>query len=259
MKTVLVTGGTGEIGSAICRKFAQSGFSVIATYNNDTKKAEKLKIELESISPTALHFVFQCANTATQKVHDLKQIMHEKYGKLDVLVNGAGITTPIDHADLESLTDEWIDKIFETNVRGSLAMIRAMKDLLQASTLNGNKSSQPYDPALIVNISSIAGVSGIGSNVAYCASKAALDSVTRSLGRALAPSIRVISVSPGWVEGEYTKNIDPDYLKLQTQKTPLNRLALAQDVAQATWAAYDSLKFSTGSIIPVDGGRLLGS
>jgi 3-oxoacyl-[acyl-carrier protein] reductase len=131
-------------------------------------------------------------------------------------------------------------------------MIRAMKELMYHT--NDTTNNQP---TLIVNISSIAAITGIGSNVAYCASKAAIDSITRSLARALAPQIRVVSVSPGWVMGEYTKNIDPNYLKQQTDKTPLNRLAVTEDVAKAVFALTDTLTFCTGNIIPVDGGRPL--
>jgi 3-oxoacyl-[acyl-carrier protein] reductase len=127
-------------------------------------------------------------------------------------------------------------------------MARAFKDLLQKST---------SDTGLIVNISSIAGIFGIGSNVAYCASKAALDSMTRSLARALAPKIRVVSVSPGFVEGEYTTAIDPAFLKIQKDNTPLARFALGEDVANAVFSVATQLTFSTGNIITVDGGRLL--
>ncbi|WP_394992841.1 SDR family NAD(P)-dependent oxidoreductase, partial [Emticicia sp.] len=164
------------------------------------------------------------------------------------LVNNAKITTPVPHHDLDALTDEWIDKIMQTNFRGSFAMCRAMKDLLMQTA---------EKTALIVNISSIAGIYGIGSNVAYCASKAAIDSMTRSLARALAPKIRVVSVSPGFVEGEYTKTFDPTFLKNQMDNTPLGRFAMGEDVANAVFAVATQLTFSTGNIITVDGGRLL--
>ena len=258
----LVTGGAGEIGSAICRKFAENGYDVIITYNSNSQKAEKLLAELEEISKSIIHqspaavasftnhhSIFHAPTTDAQKVTDLKAFITEKYEKLDVLVNNAGITTPVPHNDLDALTDEWIDKIMQTNFRGSFAMVRAMKDLLMKGT---EKTS------LIVNISSIAGIYGIGSNVAYCASKSAVDSMTRSLARALAPKIRVVSVSPGFVEGEYTKTFDPEFLKNQFDKTPLQRFALGEDVANAVFSVYTQLTFSTGNIITVDGGRLLG-
>lgn len=244
MKTVLVTGGAGEIGSAICRKFAEYGFDVIITYNANAEKAEKVLATL----PQGKHSIFHAPTTDPDKVADLKQFVLEKYGKLDVLVNNAGITTPVKHDDLDGLTDDWIDKIMQTNFRGGFAMVRAFKDLLMKSE---------EDSALVVNISSIAGIYGIGSNVAYCASKSAVDSMTRSLARALAPKIRVVSVSPGFVEGEYTKNFDPAFLKNQMENTPLERFANGNDVANAVFTVATQLTFSTGNIITVDGGRLL--
>jgi 3-oxoacyl-[acyl-carrier protein] reductase len=244
MKTVLVTGGAGEIGSAICRKFAEYGFDVIITYNANAEKAEKVLATLHQ----GKHSIFHAPTTDPDKVADLKQFVLEIYGKLDVLVNNAGITTPVKHDDLDGLTDDWIDKIMQTNFRGGFAMVRAFKDLLMKSE---------EDSALVVNISSIAGIYGIGSNVAYCASKSAVDSMTRSLARALAPKIRVVSVSPGFVEGEYTKNFDPAFLKNQMDNTPLERFANGNDVANAVFAVATQLTFSTGNIITVDGGRLL--
>jgi 3-oxoacyl-[acyl-carrier protein] reductase len=252
MRTALITGGAGGIGSAICRKFAESGYSVIITYNSDRAKAEKLLASL----PEGNHAIFQAPNTNPEKLKELTEFVKEKYGKLDVLVNNAGITTPVKHDDLEGLTDDWIDKILQTNVRGTFAMIRVMKDLMmndECVMIN----EKTITNSLVVNISSVAAISGIGSNVAYCASKAAVDSITRSLARALAPQIRVVSVSPGWVLGDYTQNIDPSYLQTQIDKTPLGHLASADDVANTVLALATHLTFTTGSIISVDGGRLL--
>jgi 3-oxoacyl-[acyl-carrier protein] reductase len=295
--TILVTGGAGEIGSAICRKFAEAGFDVIITYNSNKEKAEKLLNELNQLPSTQStnnqstnnqspinHSIFHAPTTDAKKVEELRLFVKEKYGKLDVLVNNAGITTPVPHADLEGLTDEWIDKIMATNFRGSFAMCRAMKDLMmsdvrgqmlddggkmldggrrmldvggQVSDVGDYLTDKKNNSKCIINISSIAGIYGIGSNVAYCASKAALDSMTRSLARALAPQIRVVSVSPGFVEGEYTKTFDPAFLQNQLKNTPLKRFAMGQDVANAVFAVATQLTFSTGNIITVDGGRLL--
>lgn len=241
-KIAVVTGGAGGIGSAICKTLAEAGASVIITYNSNADKAEKLLSEL----PGNNHSTFHAPVNDSEALKQLALFIEKKYEKLDILVNNAGITTPVAHDDLDGLTDEWIDKIFTTNVRGSFAMIRVCKDLLLKS-----------GDALVVNISSVAAVTGIGSNVAYCASKAAMDSITRSLARALAPTIRVVSVSPGWVMGEYAKTVDPKFLKIQLAATPLNRFATSQDVANAVLALATTLTFTTGSIIPVDGGRQL--
>lgn len=238
-----MTGGGGGIGSAICKKLADEGASIIITYNSKREKAAQVCEEL----PGGPHSIFHAPVHDSESLKGLSIFISENYGSLNILVNNAGITTPVAHDDLDGLTDEWIDKIFTTNFRGSFAMIRACKSLLQKS-----------GDGLVVNISSVAAVTGIGSNVAYCASKAAIDSMTRSLARALAPSIRVVSVSPGWVLGEYAKNVDPVYLQAQTDATPLARLATPEDVAAAVYALATSLTFSTGCVIPVDGGRPLG-
>ncbi|MCB0186351.1 MAG: SDR family oxidoreductase, partial [Caldilineaceae bacterium] len=176
----------------------------------------------------------------------MAQQVADAYGRLDLLVNNAGITRPVPHADLDGLDDEWIDRIFQTNVRGAFAAIRAFQPLLMRS-----------DAGLVINISSIAGRTGVGSNVAYCASKAAMDSLTRSLARALAPEIRVVSVAPGWVWGDYAARFPEAYIQEQIAKTPLGRIAQPEDVAEAVYAVATQLTFSTGCIIPVDGGRPL--
>jgi 3-oxoacyl-[acyl-carrier protein] reductase len=241
-KIAIITGGAGGIGSAICKKLSDEGVSVVITYNSNAEKANELLSQLKNNN----HSVYHAPVNDSEALKKLASFVNEKYGKLDILVNNAGITTPVAHDDLDSLTDEWIDKIFTTNFRGSFAMIRACKDLLLKS-----------NDGLVVNISSVSGVTGIGSNVAYCASKAAIDSMTRSLARALAPKIRVVSVSPGWVMGEYAKTVDHAFLQKQLDATPLNRFATPEDVANAVYAVASSLTFTTGCIIPVDGGRPL--
>ena len=151
-KVAVVTGGAGGIGSAICRRLADAGASVITTYNTNARKAGEL---LNSLTGSN-HSVFHAPVNDSKALIALAGLIEDKYGRLDILVNNAGITTPVAHDDLDNLSDEWIDKIFATNFRGAFAMIRACKNLLTRS-----------DDALIINISSVAGVSGIGSNVAY--------------------------------------------------------------------------------------------
>ena len=132
-KIALVTGGAGGIGSAICKKLAEEGANIIITYNSNAEKAENLLKILRGDH----HSIFHAPTTDAEKVKDLTRFVKEKYGKLDILVNNAGITTPVPHADLDGLTDEWIDKIMQTNFRGTFAMIRAFKDLLSPPTPKG--------------------------------------------------------------------------------------------------------------------------
>lgn len=240
---VLVTGAAGGIGSEICRHFARDGAKVVVTYRSSEEKAKAL---YESLSGSG-HSLLRAVVDDSQSLTALAAEVRATYGRLDVLVNNAGMTRPVPHEDLDALDDELIDQIFRVNVRGAIAAVRAFKGLLLESS-----------NALVVNISSIAGRTGVGSNVAYCASKAALDSVARSLARALAPEIRVVSVAPGWVMGEYAAKMPPGVLEEQEARTPLGRVAKAEDVARAVIAAATHLTFSTGCIIPVDGGRPLG-
>ncbi|MGB7337276.1 MAG: SDR family oxidoreductase [Phototrophicaceae bacterium] len=241
-KVALVTGGAGGIGSAICRRLASEGMSVVITYSRSKDKAEQLAHELDGDN----HLVIQAPVDDSIAQIKLAQAIQAQYGTLDILVNNAGITKPVAHHDLDTLTDDLIDDIFRVNVRGTLASIRAMKALLMAE-----------DGGLVINISSIAARTAVGSNVAYCASKAALDNITMSLARALAPKIRVVSISPGWTNGEYAQRMPPEIIQEQRDLTPLNRIAEADDTANAVFAVATQLTFTTGAIIPIDGGRPL--
>ena len=241
-KTALVTGGGGGIGSELCRHLAAAGYQVLINYNTNKQKAEATLNSLANVG----HDIFQASITDSQQLSKMAAFVQKRYGRLDVLVNNSGVTKRVPHDDLDSLEDEWIDKIMQVNFRGAFASIRALKPLL----IKGDNS-------IIINISSIAARTGVGSNVAYCASKAAMDSMTRSLGRALAPDIRVVSLSPGWVMGEYAKNFPADYLQEQKDKTPLARIADASDVGSALIGIIENFTFSTGCIFPVDGGRPL--
>lgn len=240
---VVVTGGAGGIGSAVCRIFAEAGARLVITYNTNADRAHQLAAQLGGE-----HMVAHAPVDDSAALEQLAQDVRERFGRVDVLVNNAGTTRAVPHADLDALDDELIDQIFRVNWRGAFATVRAFRSLLAEG-----------DGGVIVNMSSIAGTTGFGSNVAYAASKAALDSMTRSLARALAPTIRVLSIAPGMVEGEYTQRFDPAVLQEQRDRAPLKRIATNEDVAQAVLAAATLLRFSTGDIIHVDGGRPLGN
>lgn len=216
---------------------------VLVGYHSSAERAEQLAADF----PGDGHRAVRVAVDDSAALAELAADVAATELRLDVLVNCAGMTRPVAHDDLDALDDELIDQIFATNWRGPFATIRAFRSLLQSSN----------DP-VVVNISSVAGITGQGSNVAYCASKAALDSMTRSLGRALAPKIRVMSVSPGWVMGEYASRMPEEVIAVQRDATPLNRLATGDDVAAAVSAVVNDLPFTTGAIVNVDGGRPLG-
>ena len=243
-QVALVTGGAGGIGAAICTALAGAGAAVLVGFSGNEARAAALAAHLPG---PGTHRAVLARVDDTPGLQIAAESVRATEGRLDLLINNAGVTTPVPHGDLDGLSDEWIDTILRVNVRGAFACTRAFAPLLRAD-----------GGGLVVNISSVAGQTGLGSNVAYCASKAALDSMTRSLGRALAPDIRVMSVSPGWVDGEYAQRMPAELLHAQAAHTPLGRIARPQEVARAVLAAATHLTFSTGCVISVDGGRPLG-
>ncbi|WP_321838907.1 SDR family NAD(P)-dependent oxidoreductase [Paraburkholderia bannensis] len=241
----LVTGATGGLGEQICRTLAQAGCAVVAGYRSSAQAAQTLVAQLDG----AGHRAFAAPVTDTVALGRLADDVATHYGRCDVLVNCAGTTRFVAHDDLDGMSDALIDDVLATNVRGPFAMVRALRPLLAQSTLAGG--------AVVVNISSIAAHTAMGSNVIYCASKAALDNLTKSLARALAPQIRVVSVSPGLVDTEFVKSMDTAWRDEQAARTPLGRLADPQEIAQAVLVAARDLRFTTGCVLPVDGGRPL--
>lgn len=242
-KVAVILGGTGGIGLATARRLADHGAQVVLTSRNDLDRARQLAATLAGEGHAGM--LASVEDSATLVA--LARSVAERYGRADILVNTAGFTKPIPHADLDALSDAFIDQMFEVNWRGQFAAIRSFRALLKAS-----------GDGLVVNISSIAGTTGVGSNVAYCAAKAGLDIMAVSLGRALAPEIRVMNVSPGVVETGFVPGRDHTFNEKTAATTPLKRIGQPADIAEAVLACATSLRFSTGTTIVVDGGRRLG-
>jgi 3-oxoacyl-[acyl-carrier protein] reductase len=241
----VVTGATGGLGAQICHALAAAGFAIVAGYRSSADAVQALVGTLGG----AGHCALPVPVTDTAVLTRLADTIETRYGRCDVLVNCAGTTRFVEHADLDSLDDALINDILATNVRGPFATVRALHALLAKSELPGG--------AVVVNISSIAAQTAMGSNVMYCASKAALDNLTKSLARALAPAIRVVSVSPGLVDTEFVKSMDVAWRDEQAARTPLGRLARPEEIAAAVVTAVRDLHFTTGCVLPVDGGRPL--
>jgi 3-oxoacyl-[acyl-carrier protein] reductase len=253
-RVAVVTGGTGGIGSAVCRRLAENGAAVVIGFRRDGDAARSLASSLAS-QTAHRHSPVHVDVTDGVSIRSFAEQISASYGRVDILVNCVGTTQFVPHADLAGLDDDVIDDIFRTNWRGPFATIRSLKPLLEDAAREP-VSSLPFSP-LVVNISSVAATIGIGSNVAYCASKAALNTMTMSLARALAPAIRVVSVSPGVVETEFIKGLDERWRHEQLSRTPLGRLASPDDVADAVLAVATALRWTTGCVIPIDGGRPL--
>lgn len=241
-KRAFVTGATGGLGSAIARGLAAGGARVALGYNSSSASAEALASQL----PENGHLPVRAPVTDSTALAEAAQAIRAGLGGLDILVNCAGITRFVPHGDLDALEDGIIDQILAVNVRGPLACARALRPLLDES-----------GQGVIVNISSIAARTGMGSNIVYCASKAAVDNMTLSLARALAPKIRVLSVAPGLVDTEFVRSLSQDWRDEQAARTPLGDLVQPGHVADAVAAAAGLLTWSTGTVIAVDGGRPL--
>ncbi|SOY65142.1 putative Short-chain dehydrogenase/reductase (SDR) (plasmid) [Cupriavidus taiwanensis] len=241
-KVAVILGGSGGIGLAAGATLAHLGASIVLAGRDADKTASAA-----AALPAGNHLAAVAEIGDSASLRQLADTASHHYGRVDILVNSAGFTRPIPHADLDALDDGLIDALFAINWRGQFAAIRAFAPLLRA-----------HGDGLVVNVGSIAGRTGQGSNVAYCAAKAGLDVMAMSLGRALAPAIRVLNVSPGVVDTGFVPGRDDSFNERAARTTPLRRIGQAQDVADAIAACATSLRFATGTTIVVDGGRQLG-
>ena len=243
-KVALITGASRGIGRAIAQILSEAGAQILVVHRDSAAGAEET---LRGLSGKG-HRVIRASVIDSDALRAAAASVAQIEGRLDVLVNNAGTSKVVPHRDLEALDDELFDLVMCTNVRGAFAAVRAFQSLLAKD-----------GEGLVVNISSLAARMANGSNVAYCASKAAMDNMTMSLARALAPEIRVMSVAPGLVDTEFTRGWSAEVRERMIDDTPLGQLAGVNDVAEAVLAVATSLRMTTGAVIPVDGGRPLGT
>ena len=241
-KVAVVVGGSSGIGAASVRMLANAGATVAIGYHRGADRARALLTEL----PVGEHSAFAISVDAPPSVIAAARTVGDRHGRVDILINSAGTTRPVPHADLDGLDDELLDTIMASNVQGPFATIRAFVPLLRAT-----------GDGVIVNISSIAGFTGGGSNIGYGASKAALDMMTVSLARVLGPEIRILCVSPGAVATDFVAGRDRSALAKIAQTTPLQRIIEPDEVALAVMACITHLTATTGVRIVVDGGKFL--
>lgn len=239
----VITGGTGAIGSATAQRLASLGARVALLHRGSDADGKRVMATL----PGEGHMAVTASVTDSASLARAASTVEALVGSATILVNCAGATKPVLPSDLEGLTDELIDEMFVTNWRGTFAAVRAFVPQMQRSA-----------EAVIVNVSSIAAFTGIGSNLAYAAAKAGTDALTKALAKSLAPRVRVLSVSPGVVATDFVPGRDEAFNKRVAMSTPLGRIGTVDDVASAIAACCTSLRFATGSIVVVDGGRHLG-
>lgn len=241
-KTAVITGGGTGIGRAIALDLAKKGANVAIVYSRSVEDAEKTANDVRAHGVRAE--IYQTDVSNNEQVKNMAKQVLSDFNSVDILVNNAGTTNYVDLDDLDGMLEEYWDRAFSINVKGMFFVSRAFAEELRKQK------------GCIVNITSIAGINGMGSSMAYAASKAAGISVTKSLARVLAPDVRVNSIAPGivmtrWVEGreDHVRNIGSGSL--------LGRVAYPEDVSNMAIGLIEGGDFVTGQTIIVDGGKTI--
>ncbi|MGH6872951.1 MAG: SDR family NAD(P)-dependent oxidoreductase [Rhizomicrobium sp.] len=249
-KVAIVTGSATGIGAAAVIGLAARGAKVIVNYSKSEKEAQDTAKSAREAGGEVL--VVQADVAKDEDCRKLAQAALDAWGRIDILVNNAGTTKFAAHTDLDALSAEDWQAIYAVNVVGPFQMIRACIAPLKA-----------HGDGAVVNVSSIAGVAGVGSSIAYAASKGALNTLTISLARAFAPEIRVNAVCPGyvatpWFSGRFGEDNAKRIAQQQADANPLKRVSYAEDIANTVLflAGPESLNI-TGEMLLVDSGMHL--
>jgi NAD(P)-dependent dehydrogenase (short-subunit alcohol dehydrogenase family) len=250
----VVTGSASGLGAATAAILAKGGARIVINYSSSQKEAEQTADLCRSAGGDVV-----VVQGDVSRDEDCKKIVAAaaSWGRLDVLVNNAGTTKHVAHENLDGLSAEDFQRLFGVNTIGPFQMVRAARSLLEAGANASGRASS------VVNVSSVAGISGIGSSVAYAASKGALNTMTLSLARALAPLIRVNTVCPGYIDTPwFTKGRGVEgAAKIRdsiVSKVPLKRASTAEDVANVVcFLALPQSSNMTGEIVRVDAGMHL--
>jgi NAD(P)-dependent dehydrogenase (short-subunit alcohol dehydrogenase family) len=241
MKVALITGGSSGIGAATARQLAKRGWSVAINYAHNAAAAEKMAKECGNA------IAVQGDVSNDQDCRRIARTVAEKLGGIDALVNNAGTTKVVPHDQLDGLSSEDFQRIFALNVIAPFQMVRACREALKERR------------GAIVNVSSVASVLGTGSSVAYAASKAALETMSLSLARSLAPEVRVNVVAPGHTNTPWHPSVRGPERAAEVEKrysaiAPLKQVSQAEDVADAIAWLIEGGRNVTGEVLYVDGG-----
>jgi 3-oxoacyl-[acyl-carrier protein] reductase len=247
----IITGSASGLGAATAAILAQGGARIVINYSSSQKEAE----ETADLCRKAGAEIAVVQGDVSRD-EDCKRIVAAaaSWGRVDALINNAGTTKHMAHENLDGLSAEDFQRLFGVNTIGPFQMVRAARSLLEAGAKASGRASA------VVNVSSVAGISGIGSSIAYAASKGALNTITYSLARALAPLIRVNTVCPGYIDTPwFTKGRGVEgAAKVRdavVAKVPLKRASTAEDVAQLVcFLAMPGSSNMTGEIVRMDAG-----
>ncbi|CAH1195448.1 3-oxoacyl-[acyl-carrier-protein] reductase FabG [Paenibacillus allorhizoplanae] len=241
-KVALVTGGGTGIGSAVSFALAKRGVAVAVNYSRSKEDAEETTRRIIEEGGRAIAIQADVSNN--YEVIEMVRSIEHLLGTVDLLVNNASMTHHIPLPDLEAVTEVIWNELFDVNVKGMFYCARAVAPMMKS---NGQGA--------IVNVGSIAGLTGVGSSLPYAISKSAVHGLTKSLARALAPHIRVNCVAPGAVATRWWAGREEQMQKLAPNLL-LQQISTPEDIAQFICAALEQ-EAMTGQIITVDSGQTL--
>ncbi len=245
LRTALVTGAGTGVGRACAIRFAQLGFNVVINYSRSQAEAEETARLVEQQGASSL--IIACDVSQEASVQHMIASTQERFGGLDVLVNNAATTFFIAADDLASLEESHWDRILAVNLKGPFFCIKAAAPLLTAGA-----------GGAVVNVSSVAGKTGVGSSIAYAASKGALNTLTKSFAHSLAPQVRVNAVLPGPIDSRWIREGNNDWdLDRMTSGFPIPRASQPEDIADAVIYLATGTHMTTGQLLVVDGGQTL--
>ncbi len=240
-RCALVTGGGTGVGRAVVLDLARAGVAVAVNYSRSEREALATADEARELGVRAIAVAADVADDAA--VRGMVERVVADLGGLDMVVNSAGITVQVPHGDLEGLDDAAWDRVLGVNLKGPFNVIRAAAPHLRRAG------------GAVVNIGSIAGVHGIGSSIPYCASKAALNNLTVTLARVLAPEVRINTVAPGLIDTRWWQE-RPEYAVVREfveKKALLHRICQPEDVARLVRELLCN-ELVTGEVVVIDGG-----
>ena len=238
MKTILITGGAKGIGKAIAYEFAKKGYNVVITYKTSEEEATRIKEELTNYGKTVE--IYKADVSKKDDVKKLVEFTLNKFGKIDVLVNNAGISEIIPFAEMEE--ENW-DNMINNNLKSVYLMTKEVID-----SMIHNKYGH------IINISSVWGISGASCEVHYSAAKAGIIGFTKALAQEMGPSnIKVNSIAPGIINTDMNKELSKEEIEEIQEDIPIGEIGKVEDVAKTAVFLAES-DYITGEVIRVDGG-----
>jgi 3-oxoacyl-[acyl-carrier protein] reductase len=237
----LVTGSATGIGRATAIEFAREGADVVVNYSRSEAEAQQTQADCAALGVRVLLVRADCSKE--DEVKEMVDRARRELGGVDILVNNAGTTRFVPLPEIDDLGDADWDGIFQLNVKGAFYATRACVP-----------SMRQRGGGLVVNVASVAGLTGAGSSIPYAVSKGAMITLTKSLAKALAPDIRVNAIAPGIVTTRWVAGRE-EHVERYARDTPLGRAATAEDCARVvvSFAVYGT--FLTGEVTLVDGGR----